>query len=171
MIAARTVLSLQTIVSRETDPFDPVVITVGSIHGGTKHNIVPDEVHLELSVRTFKPEVRTRVLGAIERIAKAEALAGAATREPAISVTQVAKATYNDVPLTNRLVEVLGAALGRDRLVEEPPTTVSEDFSEFHLAGIPATMLWIGAVEPATYAKAQGEWHAACGTSLGAVGP
>src|SRR5262249_16924460 len=84
VIAARTILALQTIVARETSPFDPAVVTVGTIHGGTRRNIVPDEVQLQLTVRTYKPEVREKVLAAIERIARAEAGAAGAPTEPPV---------------------------------------------------------------------------------------
>ena len=107
VIAARTVLAFQTIVSRENNPFDPVVITVGTIHGGTKNSIIPGEVKLQLTVRTYKPEVRKRVLASIERVAKGEAMAGGAPKEPLVKVTPAANATYNDPELTKRLVATL----------------------------------------------------------------
>jgi hippurate hydrolase len=155
VIAARTVLALQTIVSRENNPFDPVVITVGTIHGGTKNSIIPGEVKLQLTVRTYKPEVRKRVLAAIERVAKGEAIAGGAPLEPLVKVTPAANATYNDPELTKRLVAVLRGVLGRTNVVEVEPTMVFEDFAEFNLAGIPSADFWVGAVEPTKYANAQ----------------
>jgi amidohydrolase len=155
VIAARTVLSLQTIVSRENNPFDPVVITVGSIHGGTKNSIIPDEVKLLLTVRTYKPEVRKRVLAAIDRVAKGEALAAGAPKEPLVKVTPAANAMYNDPGLTQRLVEKLRGVLGQANVVEVEPTMVFEDFAEFNLAGIPSTDLWVGAVKPDTFAASQ----------------
>ncbi len=88
VIAARTVLALQTIVSRENDPQEPAVVTVGSIHGGTKHNIIPDQVKLQLTVRTYNRDVRQRVLDAIARIARAEAAAAGAAREPTVAVVE-----------------------------------------------------------------------------------
>ena len=88
VIAARIILALQTIVARETNPLDPAVVTVGSIHGGTKHNIIPDEVKLQLTVRTYKDEVRKKILAAIERIAKAEAVAAGAPREPLVKISR-----------------------------------------------------------------------------------
>jgi hippurate hydrolase len=155
VIAARTVLALQTIVSRENNPFDPVVITVGTIHGGTKNSIIPGEVKLQLTVRTYKPEVRKRVLAAIERVAKGEAIAGGAPREPLVKVTPAANATYNDPELTKRLVAALRGVLGPTNVVEVEPTMVFEDFAEFNLAGIPSADFWVGAVEPTKYASAQ----------------
>lgn len=155
VIAARTILALQTIVSRENDPLDPVVITVGSIHGGSKNSIIPDEVKLQLTVRTYKPEVRDRVLAAIERVAKGEAMASAAPKEPLVVVTHAANAMYNDLALTKRLVGTLQGVLGAGSLVEVPPAMVFEDFAEFHLAGIPSADFWVGAVNPAKFAAAR----------------
>ena len=93
VIAARIVLALQTIVSREINPLDPAVITVGTIHGGTKNNIIPDEVKLELTVRSYKPEVRKHLLASIERVASGEAVAGGAPRAPLVKVEPAANAT------------------------------------------------------------------------------
>ncbi len=155
VIAARTVLALQTIVSRETNPLDPAVITVGTIHGGTKNNIIPDEVKLELTVRSYKPEVRKQLLASIERVAKGEALAGGAPREPLVKVQPAANATYNDPELTRRLVSALRNTLGPANVVEVPPTMVFEDFSEFSLAGVPSALFRVGGVEPAKFAAAQ----------------
>ena len=155
VIAARTVLALQTIVSRENNPFDPVVITVGTIHGGTKNSIIPSEVKLQLTVRTYKPEVRKRVLASIERVAKGEAMAGGAPKEPLVKVTPAANATYNDPELTKRLVAALRGVLGQANVIEVEPTMVFEDFAEFNLAGIPSADFWVGAVEPTKYANAQ----------------
>jgi len=155
VIAARTVLALQTIVSRENNPFDPVVITVGTIHGGTKNSIIPSEVKLQLTVRTYKPEVRKHVLASIERVAKGEAMAGGAPKDPLVKVTPAANATYNDPELTKRLVTALRGVLGQANVVEVEPTMVFEDFAEFNLAGIPSADFWVGAVEPAKFAAAQ----------------
>jgi hippurate hydrolase len=155
VIAARTVLALQTIVSRENNPLDPAVITVGTIHGGTKNNIIPDEVKLELTVRSYKPEVRKHLLASIERVAKGEALAGGAPREPLVTVKPAASATYNDPALTKRLVSALGSALGQANVVDVPPTMGFEDFSEFSLAGVPSAIFWVGGVEAAKFTAAQ----------------
>jgi len=155
VIGARTVLALQTIVSRENNPLDPAVVTVGSFQGGTRSNIIPDEVKLQLTVRSYKPEVRKHLLASIERIAKAEALAGGAPREPLVKITPGANATYNDPELTKRLVATLRDVIGPANVVEIPPKMGSEDFSEFGSAGVPATMFFVGAVEPAKFAEAQ----------------
>lgn len=155
VIAARTVLALQTIVSRENNPLDPVVITVGTIHGGTKNSIIPDEVKLQLTVRTYKPEVQKRVLASIERIVKGEALAGGAPKEPLVKVTHAANATYNDPELTKRLVTKLRGVLGEANVVQVEPVMVFEDFAEFNLAGIPSADFWVGAVKPENFTAAQ----------------
>ncbi len=155
VIAARTVLALQTIVARETDPRDPAVVTVGSIHGGTKNNIIPDEVKLQLTVRSYKDEVQQHLLAAIQRIAKAEALAAGAPKEPKFEIFDSAHATYNDPELTKRLAGVMRTTLGSDNVVEQEAKMVSEDFSEYGRAGVPAVMLSVGAVEPAKYAAAK----------------
>jgi amidohydrolase len=155
VIAARTVVALQTVVARENNPLDPAVITVGSIHGGTKHNIIPDEVKLQLTVRSYKPEVRERLIAAIERIAKAESAAALAPKEPLVKVVESTKATYNDPALTERVGNVLRAALGADNVLQPPPEMGAEDFSEFVGAGVPGVYLWVGAVPPAKYEAAR----------------
>ena len=151
VIAARTVLALQTIVSREISPFDPAVITVGSIHGGTKHNIIPDEVQLQLTVRSFTDPVRQHLLSAIRRIANAEAAAAGAPREPVIDRVQTTNALVNDSALTRRVSAALIRELGSTRVKDTPPEMASEDFAEFQLAGVPTLMLRIGAVEQAKF--------------------
>ena len=155
VIGARTVVALQTIVAREINPLDPAVITVGSFHGGTKSNIIPDDAKLQITVRAYKPEVRKHLLAAIERIAKAEAAAGGALREPEITITPGTNATYNNPELTRRVVNVLRGALGQANVVEIPAKMVSEDFSEFGLAGVPSVMFYVGATEPAKFEAAQ----------------
>ena len=155
VIAARTILTLQTIVSRESNPLDPVVITVGAINGGTKNSVIPDEVKMLLTVRTYKPEVRKRVLASIERVAKGEAMAGGAPKEPLVKITPAANATYNDPELTKRLVATLRGVLGQANVVELAPVMGFEDFAEFSLAGIPSADFWVGAVEPVKFAAAQ----------------
>ena len=151
VIAARTVMALQTIVSRETSPFDPAVITVGSIHGGTRPNIIPAEVKLELTVRSLSDEVRKHLLSAIDRIAKAEAAAAGAPREPLIEVSDGGHALVNDPALTQRVAAALVRELGPKQVMDTPPEMASEDFSEFQRAGVPTLMLRVGAVERAKY--------------------
>jgi len=151
VIAARTVLALQTIVSREISPFDPAVITVGSIHGGTRNNIIPDEVQLQLTVRSFTDPVRQHLLSAIDRIAKAEAAAAGAPREPLIERSGPTQALVNDSALTRRVSAVLIRELGPAQVKDTPPEMASEDFAEFQLAGVPTLMLRVGAVEHGKY--------------------
>jgi hippurate hydrolase len=150
VLAARIVLSLQTIVSRENNPSDPVVITVGSIHGGTQGNVIPDEVKLELSVRTLTPQVRTRTLAAIRRVAKGEADAAGAPREPLVTVPAVAPLpVVNDPALIARLAGALKTALGDQNVVEMPAKMTSEDFAQYGASGVPIALLHIGAVSRA----------------------
>ncbi|HEX3280942.1 MAG TPA: amidohydrolase [Pyrinomonadaceae bacterium] len=153
VVAAEIVLALQTIVSRENSPLDPAVITVGSIHGGTKYNIIPDEVNLQLTVRAYREEVRQRMLASIERITKGIALAAGipADRAPivVISKTQFTAATYNDPALTERLAGVFAKALGADNVVKLPPVMMSEDFGYFSMdKTIPSVDFSLGAVDP-----------------------
>jgi amidohydrolase len=156
VLASRIVLSLQTIVARENNPVDPVVITVGSIHGGTQANIIPDEVRLQLSVRTYTPEVRSRTMAAIRRIARGEALSAGAPREPQVDVPAKAGApVYNDPTLTLRLAGALKKGLGEANVVEMPQKMTSEDFAQYGLAGVPSALLHIGAVDPAKLAAAR----------------
>ena len=148
VLAARTILALQTIVSRENDPVDPAVITVGSIHGGNKHNIIPDEVKLQITVRSYKEEVRKHILAAIERIAKAEAVAAGAPKEPAFAVIESCHATYNDPGLNARITSTLRRSFGDGNVVEVPAQMGSEDFSEYGQAGVPAVIFTLGAGTP-----------------------
>ena len=115
-------MALQTIVSREDNPLDPAVVTVGSIHGGTQYNIIPDEVKLQLSVRSYKPEVRKHLLASIERVAKGEALAAGATREPLVTVAHSINSAYNDPALTKRIAAALGNTFGQSQLRKSSKT-------------------------------------------------
>ncbi len=155
VIAAQVILALQTIVSRENSPLDPAVVTVGSINGGTKHNIIPNEVNLQLTVRSYKEEVRRRVLASIERITKSIAQAAGVPedRAPIVKVREdeFTPSTYNDPALTRRLAAVWQKALGPGNVVKKEPVMGGEDFGRFALEGqqIPITIFWLGAVEPA----------------------
>jgi hippurate hydrolase len=152
VLAAEMINDWQTIASRENNPLDPIVVTVGSIHGGTKHNIIPDEVKMQLTVRTYKPETRERVLTAIERIAKGIADAGGVPfdRAPIVSVSRdlFCPATYNNPELTKRLVVVWKKSLGDENVEIVDPTMGGEDFSEYSLPdhSIPAVDFHVGAV-------------------------
>jgi len=154
VIASQIVLALQTIVSRENSPLDPAVVTIGSIHGGTKRNIIPDEVVLQLTVRTYKEEVRQRIVASIERIAKGVAFAAGVPedRAPLLKIieSEHAPALYNDPPLTERITGAIGRTIGSDNVVKVPPMMASEDFGSFSLnQQIPSVMLWLGTIEPA----------------------
>src|SRR5947207_14017263 len=159
VLAAEIINAWQTIVSRENNPLDPIVITVGAIHGGTKHNIIPDEVKIQLTVRTYKAEVREHVLAAIERIAKGCAAAGGMPpeRAPIVSVSkdQFCPATYNNPELTKRLIAVWKKSLGNDDVKIVDPTMGGDDFSEYSLPdhSIPAVYFHFGAVESAKIAE------------------
>ncbi|HSP14688.1 MAG TPA: amidohydrolase [Thermoanaerobaculia bacterium] len=158
VIASEIVMTLQTIVSRESSPLDPVIITVGSIHGGTKRNIIPDEVKLQLTVRTYKPEVRQRVLASIERVAKGIAQAAGLPddRMPIVNILtdESTPATYNDPVLTQRMSAAVARQIGEKNIVEIDPVMVSEDFARYSLDHrIPATLLLIGAADPAKVAS------------------
>ncbi|MEQ1911654.1 MAG: amidohydrolase [Vicinamibacterales bacterium] len=156
VLAARIVVALQTVVSRENNPVDPVVVTIGSIHGGTQGNIIPDEVRLQLSVRTYTSEVRTRTLDAIRRVAKGEAIAAGAPREPKVDApANAGTPVYNDPQLTLRLATALKRGLGDKNVVEMPQKMTSEDFAEYGVAGVPSALLHIGAVAPAKLATAK----------------
>ena len=155
VIAARTVLALQTIVSREINPQDPAVITVGSIHGGTKRNIIPETVKLELTVRAYKPEVRKHLLDAIARIARAEAEAANAPRPPEVTVLESTAAMYNDPKVVDRAAAALRRQFGSDNVVQNPPGTASDDFAEFAQAGIPSAMFSLGAADPEKFAESK----------------
>ena len=156
VLAARIVLDLQTIVSREVNPLDPCVVTVGSIHGGTKHNIIPNEVKLQLTVRTTKDEVRKEVLAAIARIAKAAAV-GAKAPEPEVTVseTQFTPATINDSALVKRTATVFKALLGEKNVQARPPVMGAEDFGRFSQGGVPIFMYFLGTVSQERYDAAQ----------------
>jgi hippurate hydrolase len=155
VLAARTVMALQTIVSRENDPMDPIVITIGSIHGGTQANIIPDEVALGLNIRTYSDETQKRVLAAVLRIAKAEAAAAGAPREPMLTMPEGGHVVVNDPALTRRVAAALQKALGTQKVIEMPAKMTSEDFAEYGRAGVPALLLHIGAVSPAKLAEAK----------------
>jgi amidohydrolase len=156
VIAARIVVALQTIVSREVNPLDPAVVTVGSFHAGTKSNVIADEAKLALTVRSYKDDVQRHLLASIERIARAEAAAAGAPREPTVEVEpDEAHATYNDPALVKRLTPALARTLGAQRVEETPPVMGAEDFSEYGRAGVPAALFWVGAQDPKAFAEAK----------------
>jgi hippurate hydrolase len=149
VLSARIILDLQTIVSRENNPLDPVVVTVGSIHGGTKHNIIPAEVKMQVTVRTTKDDVRARVLEAIPRIAKAAAI-GARAPEPVVKVDQdnFTPALYNTAELAKKTSKVFRATLGADNVIQQEPLMGGEDFSRYAREGIPSFFFFLGTLPP-----------------------
>ena len=161
VIAARTILALQTIVSREVKPGEMAVVSVGYVQAGTKNNIIPDQAVLGLTVRTKKAEVRKQVLAAIARIAKGESEASGAPREPLIERYEFTDSVYNDPGLAQRLREPLEAALGKDSVLTAEPKTPSEDFSYFLAQGIPGFYFDLGGANPEKLAEAK-----AAGTAL-----
>ena len=154
VVAAQVVMALQTIVSRENSPLDPAVVTVGSIHGGTRYNIIPDEVNLQLTVRTYKEEVRKKILASIERITKGVAMAAGIPEDRApivkVSETEVTSSTFNEPQLIERMVGTFKKALGEENVVKISPMMASEDFGYLSLdQKIPSAIFWLGAVDPA----------------------
>jgi metal-dependent amidase/aminoacylase/carboxypeptidase family protein len=148
-------------VSREVQPGEMAVITVGYIRAGTKNNIIPDEAEMGLTVRTYKPQIRKQVLAAITRITNAEAAAAGAPREPSIEHYEATDAVYNDPTLAQRLKGPLEAALGKNNVVDTGSQSASEDFSFFLAQGIPGFFLSLGGANPEKYAQAR-----AAGTQL-----
>jgi hippurate hydrolase len=158
VLAAEFVLVAQTIVSRQIDPQQPAVLTVGTIHGGTKNNIIPDEVTLGFTLRTYSPAVRDQILAAVRRTAKglAEAYGIPAERMPTLEITESTPATYNDVALTERLRAFATAALGKEHVLEARAIMGSEDVGLFSLDGkIPAVMYWLGAADAGKLAESR----------------
>ena len=146
MMAARFVVDVQSVISREKDPTEFGVISIGSIHGGTAANVIPDDVVVVGTIRSFKPEVRAKMLAGIERTAKAVAAMSDAP-PPDIRIGEGTKAVINDPAVVATAEKALKAAFG-DRLRLTPANTTSEDFSEFAVAGVPSMMFNIGVYEP-----------------------
>jgi hippurate hydrolase len=146
VIAARLVLDLQTIISREIKPTDPAVITVGSIHGGSKHNIIGDDCHLQLTVRSYEPEVREKLLAAIKRKTLAAAASSGAP-EPTIEISEGTPSLFNDPELTERVAATIKRTLGDENVAEAKLSMGGEDFSRYGLAGVPICMYRLGTVD------------------------
>ena len=155
VIAARTILSLQTIASREVKPGELAIVTVGYIRAGTKNNIIPEQAEMGLTIRTYKQEIRKQVLAAIARIAKAEADAAGAPREPLVEHYEQTDAVYNEPVLAERLRAPLEAALGKDHVEITGPITPSEDFSYFVEQGVPGFYFSLGGADPQKFAQAK----------------
>jgi hippurate hydrolase len=147
-LSALLIVDLQTIVSREVEPLQPAVVTVGSIHGGTKHNIIPDEVKLQLTLRTFSEAVRQQLLAGIRR--RVEGLARAhQAPDPTVEVEESTPPTLNSAELVNRVVPAFVKALGAAQVTKATPVMGAEDFGLFSETGVPICMFWLGTIDPA----------------------
>jgi amidohydrolase len=162
VLASRIVTALQTLVSRENDPQQPAVVTVGMFHAGTKDNIIPDEAKLGLTVRSYTPETRKLLLDGIARIARGEAIAAGLPEDklPTVVVEQPsADATFNTEQLSARLTALFTSHFGKDRVVEPRPVMAAEDFSRFWLADKTkqSTIFWVGGVPQAKWDAVKGD--------------
>ena len=162
VLASRIVTALQTLVSRENDPQQPAVVTVGSFHAGTKSNIIPDEAKLALTVRSYTPETRKLLLDGIRRIVRGEAIAAGVPEDkmPTVEIEQPsADATYNTPDLSGRLARLFGSYFGANRVVEAKPVMAAEDFSRYWLAdrSKQSTIFWVGGVPQAKWDAVKGD--------------
>ena len=157
VMAAATVLRLQTIVSRETAASDAAVVTVGALQAGTKDNVIPNDALLKINVRSFDEAVRSHVLDAIARIVNAEAVASGAPRPPEISTTEHYPLTVNDPDRTRRVAAALRGHFGDDRVRQlAAPVSASEDFGSFGTEwGVPSVFWYVGGTDPAVYEAAE----------------
>jgi hippurate hydrolase len=162
VLASRIVTALQTLVSRELNPLDPAVVTVGSFNAGTKHNIISDEARLQLTVRSYTPEVRRQLLDGIARIARGEAIAAGVPddRMPIVNAREAeyTPATLNTEALTQSTAALFRGRFGEDRVRQVPPVMAGEDFGRFHLAdpAIESLIFWVGGVPEARWREAAG---------------
>ena len=155
VMAASTVMRLQTIVSREVAPTDAAVVTVGTLHAGTKENIIGDDAEMTLTVRTFDPHVRTHVLAAIARVAEGESAAAAAPAPPEVTTFQSFPALTNEPGATARVAAAFAGHFGPERALVAPPATASEDFGLYaERGGIPSTFWFVGGTDPELFARA-----------------
>lgn len=161
VIGARIVGALQTIVSRENDPRQPAVITVGAFHAGTKRNIIGDTAKLELTIRSYDPAVRKRLVTSIARVAKAEAEAAGVPDDllPVVTLGEGSESTFNTPAGTARVAAALDAALGKDRVIRVPPSMAAEDFGAFSrgFPGVESVMFWVGAQPRRVWDAAKGD--------------
>jgi len=144
--AAKFILDVQTLVSREVKPIEAAVVTVGAIHAGTKHNIISDSCHMQLTVRSYSEEVRQLLLEGIKRKAKAAAMSVGA-EEPEIKISEGTPSLANDVELTKKITQVFESSLGKQNVLEAEPVMGGEDFSQYGRAGVPSLMFFLGVVE------------------------
>ena len=159
VMAASTVMRLQTIVSREVAPTDAVVVTIGALQAGTKENVIPDEALIKLNVRTFDDGVRTRVLDAIRRIVNAESEASGAPKPPEFTTLDRYRMVQNDPAATQRVLAAFRQRFDdAGRITETKPTTASEDFGTFGAEWKAPSVFWfVGGTDPALYAKLKSE--------------
>jgi amidohydrolase len=156
VMAAATVMRLQTIVSREVAAAEPAVVTVGSLQAGTKENVIPDDAIIKLNVRTFDTGVRKRVLDAIERIVNAEAIASGAPRKPEITTLDHYPLNVNDRDASKRVVAAFREYFSAERVRETGPAPASEDFGSFGTEWHTPSVFWfVGGTDPDIYAKAK----------------
>jgi amidohydrolase len=156
VMAAATVLRLQTIVARELAPTEAAVLTIGSLQAGTKENVIPDEAVIKLNVRTFDEGVRTRVLAAITRIVNAEAAASGAPKPPEITPLDNYALVTNDEAATTTVIEAFRQHFSAERIRQTGPTSASEDFGSFGAEwGVPSVFWFVGGTDPDTYARAK----------------
>lgn len=159
VLAARIVTALQTIVSREISPLEPAVVTIGSIHGGSKGNVIPNEVKLELTLRSYNDDVQQALIEKIERICKGEAIAAGLSEDKFPTITVLEESTpslWNTPELTERLAKTFRSALGDEQVKTLSPVMGGEDFSLFgrQEQKVPITMFWLGTIEPEKVAAA-----------------
>jgi hippurate hydrolase len=163
VLASRIVSTLQTLVSRENNPADPAVVTVGSFQAGAKHNIISDEARLQLTVRSYTPEVRKLLIDGIRRIARGEAIASGMPddRMPVVTVREelFTPATFNTEKLSSRALELFTANFGAERVKKVPAVMGGEDFSRFWLAdkSVESLIFWVGGVPAKQWEAANGD--------------
>jgi len=161
VLGARIVDALQTLVSRENNPFEPAVVTVGSFHAGTKNNIISDEAKLQLTVRSYPAEVQEKLIAGIRRIVRGEAIAAGITEDkmPEVTVPESAPSTFNTDELGQRMRGVFAQHFGADRVVESKPIMASEDFSRYWLAdkSKQSLLFWVGGTPRAKWDAAGGD--------------
>ncbi|MFL6735290.1 MAG: amidohydrolase [Sphingomicrobium sp.] len=165
VLASRIVTTLQTLVSRETDPQESAVVTVGSFHSGTKHNIISDEARLQLTVRSYRPEVRQMLLNGIERVARGEAIAGGLPDDRMPEVTsnddEYTPATFNTEKFSTRALQLFAEHFGTDRVTRTPAVLAGEDFGRYRLAdpSIESLIFWVGGTPLDQWEAAGGNAH------------
>ena len=161
VLASRIVLALQTLVSRENNPFDPAVVTVGSFHAGTKNNIISDEAKLQLTVRSYPLEVQKKLIEGIRRVARGEAIAAGLPEDkmPEVTISEAAPSTFNTAEFSDRLRSLFSNHFGHERVVETKPIMASEDFSQFWQAdkSKQAVIFWVGGTPKEKWEAAGGD--------------